>query len=119
MENNNKKQKKRKLIITKFNILTGKKRGMPKIPAFLIEAEEDLNIDDIYAVVLNEDKRHLYLIDKDDNFYVVPLSIGAEKLLKRKTEDVIALFNCKIEELDNAEGRLVIFAIYSKNEKET
>lgn len=115
---NNKKKKKRKLIITKFNIVVGKKKGMPKVPAFLIETDEDIDINSIYAVVLNEDEKHLYLIDKDDNFYIIPLSLGAEKLLKRKTEDVIALFNCKVEELSYAEGRLVLFAVYSKKLKE-
>jgi hypothetical protein len=107
---NNKKRKKRVLQYP-FKIFTPTKHFSQ--PIILFENIKEINIDDIFGIVLYRDSYTkewlLLLIKKDEDFLVIPIPDAVAWLLNDKVKSSIILMNTKFENIENSEGKIIPF----------
>lgn len=106
-----KKKNKKRVLQHSFKIFTP--AGDFNYPIILFEEVKDININDIFGVVLYRDEETkewlLFLIKKDEDFLVIPIPDAIAWLLHAKTKSSIILMNAKFENIEKEEGKILPF----------
>ena len=106
-----KKKRKKRVVQHSFKIFTPS--GDFNYPIILFEEVKDINIDELFGVVLYRDEETkewlLIFIKKDEDFIVIPIPDTVAWLLHAKTKSSIILMNAKFEDIENKEGKILPF----------
>jgi hypothetical protein len=105
------KKRKKRVLQHSFKIFTPNKNFNQ--PIILFEDITDININEIFGVVLYKDpstKEWLLLfIKKNEDFLVIPIPDAVAWLLNDKVRSSVILMNSKFENIENTEGKILPF----------
>jgi len=100
---------KKRVLSTKYTIFFPRTREKEKIPIILIPPEIDMRLDEVSMIFHHPGEGILFIVYEDEDFNVLKLTSRVNERLRKAKYEKMALFNCKREEIERTEGKLLLF----------